>query len=234
MANINSKIINLAIFSPQWYMTTTTSSWPMWTMTTVTRRTPTCATCRSEHACTLLDVLFFSLTRHTHIGSSRPWVFHLHPHTIHDERFSLSCSTSPFTSTRTSSSFSLPPSPCTPTSTPMTLTPWPINNLRDSANGSLVTNDYRRMLRESFSSQTPSSSSRTRTQNSTGRTMASAKGFSWSSSTKSYWDGGITKIPKFYLRYARKTEAHRGSEYYYGIFRKITRTAKWSKLYERF
>ena len=27
---------------------------------------------------------------------------------------------------------------------------------------------------------------------------------------KSYWDGGITKIPEFYLRYDRETEAHRG------------------------
>ena len=39
-------------------------------------------------------------------------------------------------------------------------------------------NDYRRVLRESFSSRTPSSSSRTRTQNSTGGIMASATGFS--------------------------------------------------------
>ena len=92
------------------------------------------------------------------------------------------------------------------------------------------TNDYRRMLRESCSSRIPSSSSRTRTENSTRRIMASAKGFSWSSSTKSYWDGGITKIPKFYIRYARKTEVHRGSEHYYGIIRKITRNEKWSKL----
>ena len=66
------------------------------------------------------------------------------------------------------------------------------------------------------------------------RIIASAKGFSWSSSTKSYWDGGITKIPEFYLRYARKTEAHRGPEHYYGISWKNTRSAKWSKLYERF
>ena len=68
-------------------------------------------------------------------------------------------------------------------------------------------------------SRTPSSSSRRRTPNSTRRIMASANGFSWSSSTKSYRDGGITKIPKFYLRYARKTEAHRGPEHYYGIIR---------------
>ena len=36
---------------------------------------------------------------------------------------------------------------------------------------------------------------------------------------KSYRDGGITKIPKFYIRYARKTEAHRGPEHYFGIIR---------------
>ena len=53
-------------------------------------------------------------------------------------------------------------------------------------------------------------------------------------STKSYRDGGITKIPKFYLRYARKTEAHRGPEHYFGIIRQSTRITKWSKLHERF
>ena len=63
--------------------------------------------------------------------------------------------------------------------------------------------------------------------------MASATGFSWSS-TKSYWDGGITKIPEFHLRYAHQTEVHRGPEHYYGIIRESTRIAKWSKLYERF
>ena len=39
-------------------------------------------------------------------------------------------------------------------------------------------NDHRRMLRENWSSRTPNSSSRTRTQNSTRRIMALAKGFS--------------------------------------------------------
>ena len=34
------------------------------------------------------------------------------------------------------------------------------------------------------------------------------------------------QIPKFYLRYARKTEAHRGSEHCFGILSKITRIAK--------
>ena len=45
---------------------------------------------------------------------------------------------------------------------------------------------------------------------------------------------GLQKIPKFYIQYARKTEAHRGSEHYYGIIKKSTGTAEWSKLYERF
>ena len=44
----------------------------------------------------------------------------------------------------------------------------------------------------------------------------------------------LRKIPQFYLRYARKTKAHRGSKHFYGIIRKSTRTTKWSKLYERF
>ena len=34
------------------------------------------------------------------------------------------------------------------------------------------------------------------------------------------------EIPEFYLRYAHQTEAHRGSENYYGIIWKITRIAK--------
>ena len=37
--------------------------------------------------------------------------------------------------------------------------------------------------------------------------------------TKSYRDGGITKIPKFYIRHARKTEAHRRPEHYFGIIK---------------
>ena len=50
--------------------------------------------------------------------------------------------------------------------------------------------------------------------------------FRGSSSTKSNRDGGITKIPKFYLRYDRKTKAHRGPEHYFGIVRQSTRTTK--------
>ena len=42
------------------------------------------------------------------------------------------------------------------------------------------------------------------------------------------------EIPEFYFRYDRKTKAHRGPENYYGTIWKITRIAKWSKLYERF
>ena len=36
----------------------------------------------------------------------------------------------------------------------------------------------------------------------------------------------LRKIPKFYLRYARKTKAHRGPQHYLGIIRKITRATK--------
>ena len=59
-----------------------------------------------------------------------------HLHTSHDERFSLSCSTSPFTSPCTSPSSSCPSSPCTPNNfDSMTY------NLRNSANGTFVTSD---------------------------------------------------------------------------------------------
>ena len=51
---------------------------------------------------------------------------------------------------------------------------------------------------------------------------------------KSHRDGGITKIPKFYLRYGRKTKAHRRPVHYFGIIRQSTGSAKRSKLYERF
>ena len=64
--------------------------------------------------------------------------------------------------------------------------------------------------------------------------MATVIGISWSSSTKSYRNGGITEIPEFYLRYYRETKTHRGSEHYFGIIRQSTGFAKWSKLYERF
>ena len=70
--------------------------------------------------------------------------------------------------------------------------------------------------------------------NATRKIMATANGFSWSSSTKSYRDGGITKIPKFYLQHDGETKAHRGPEHCFGIIRKSTRNTKWSKLYERF
>ena len=36
----------------------------------------------------------------------------------------------------------------------------------------------------------------------------------------------LRKFHKFYLRYARKTEVHRGPDYYYGTIWKITRIAK--------
>ena len=47
-----------------------------------------------------------------------------------------------------------------------------------------------------------------------------------SSSTKSYRNGGITKIPEFHLRYDRKTITYRGSEHYFGLIRQSTGTAK--------
>ena len=64
--------------------------------------------------------------------------------------------------------------------------------------------------------------------------MATEIGISWSSSTKSYRNGGIKEIPKFYFRYDRETKAHRGPEHYFGKIRQSTGTAKWSKLYEWF
>ena len=60
--------------------------------------------------------------------------------------------------------------------------------------------------------------------------MTTENRISWSLSTKFYRNGGNTEIPEFYLRYARKTEAHRGSEHYFGIIRQSTGTSKWSKL----
>ena len=38
-------------------------------------------------------------------------------------------------------------------------------------------------------------------------------------STKSYRNGGITEIPKFYLRYDGETKTHRGPEHYFGFIR---------------
>ena len=67
-----------------------------------------------------------------------------------------------------------------------------------------------------------------------GQIMATEIGISWSSSTKSYWDGRITEISEFCTRYYSKTKIHRGSEHYLGIMRQSTGIAKWSKLYERF
>ena len=46
------------------------------------------------------------------------------------------------------------------------------------------------------------------------------------SSTRSYEDEGIAKIPEFYLQWAHQTEVHRGSEHYYGIIWKTSRTAE--------
>ena len=88
---------------------TSTPSRPMWTMTTVTRRTSTSTTCaRSEHACTLLDVLSF-ITRVSHPHWLKSSLESVIPTSRHAHvRLSLSCSTSPFTSPCTSPSSSRP------------------------------------------------------------------------------------------------------------------------------
>ena len=78
------------------------------------------------------------------------------------------------------------------------------------------------------------SSRRRRAPTSTRRIMATEIGISWSSSTKSYRNGRIMEIPGFYLRWVHQTEVHRGPEHNFGIIRKSTVTAKWSKSYERF
>ena len=59
-----------------YFTTSTTSWWPLWTMTRVTRRTPTCATCRIEHTCTLSLVfpVWSFITLHMAQGRSR--VYH--------------------------------------------------------------------------------------------------------------------------------------------------------------
>ena len=44
--------------------------------------------------------------------------------------------------------------------------------------------------------------------------MAPKIGTSWSSSTKSYRNVGITEIPEFYLRYDSETKAHRGPQHF--------------------
>ena len=96
---------------------------------------------------------------------------------------------------------------------------------RDSSNAQIRTllDEQRQMiiagvLREIWSSRTPSSSCRRRTPNSKRRIMAA--------STKSYRNGGITKIPKFYIRYCTEKKAHRGPEHYFVIIRQSTRTTK--------
>ena len=109
------------------------------TPTSTTTQSTTCATLMSEHICALFSVRA-SHTCHTTLAQVVIESRHCHLHAIYDERFSLSCSTSPFTSTRTSSSFSFPSSPCTPTLCSDDLDSV-TNNLRDSAKGSLVTYD---------------------------------------------------------------------------------------------
>ena len=98
----------------------------------MTRRPPTstCATCRTEHACTLFSVLCHNHLSHPHwLKSSLSPSFH--PHGIHVWLSLILFDPLLLLPPRTSSSFSCPSSPCTPT----TLTPV-TNNLCDSAKGS--------------------------------------------------------------------------------------------------
>ena len=104
---------------------------------------------------------------------------------------------------------------------------------RDSSNAQIRTlleeqrqNDYRRVLRENWSSRTPSSSCRRRTPNSSKKNCGDSKWIFVKFINKVLQRWRITKIPKFYLRYDRKTEAHRGPEHYFGIIRYSTRTTK--------
>ena len=82
--------------------------------------------------------------------------------------------------------------------------------------------------------KTPRSSCRTRSQSSSRRITKTATGLSWSSSARPYETEGIAKIPEFCLRWAHQTEVHRGSENYYGIIWKTSRTTEWSRLHEWF
>ena len=81
------------------------------------------------------------------------------------------------------------------------------------------TDDYRGISRKSRSSRTSFSSRRRRAPTLTRTIMETEIGISWCSSAKSYRNGRITEIPEFYLRYDRKTEAHRGPEHYYVMIR---------------
>ena len=77
-----------------------------------------------------------------HIGSSRPWVCHLHLHVIHDVRFSLTSPSSLASSTCPSPSSSSLLSWCTLSTTQTSTTLDSVeNNLRDSAKESNDAND---------------------------------------------------------------------------------------------
>ena len=89
-------------------------------MTRVTRRTPTCATCRIEHTCTLSLVSSFNHSSHSTWLKAVRTCLSPHLHVIHDVRLSLNFSTSPSTSPCFSPSSSCPSSWCPTT----TMTPW--------------------------------------------------------------------------------------------------------------
>ena len=82
------------------------------------------------------------------------------------------------------------------------------------------------VLRENRSTRTPSSSRRRRAPTPTRTIMATEIGISRSSSTNSYRNGRITKIPEFYLRYDRETKIGRGSEHYFWDYQAEYRNCK--------
>ena len=95
------------------------------------------------------------------------------------------------------------------------------------------TDDYRRVLRENWSSRTPSSSSRSRTPNSTRKSMAATTGFSWSSQNLTK-NEGITKIPKFYCDTLARKKLIEDQNSILELSGRLQELQKWSKLYERF
>ena len=95
---------------------------------TMTRTITTRTICTSEHSSTPLVVFPVLMLSHDPLGSRPFKCLSLHPHVIHDVRFSLTSSSSLSTSTCPSPSSSTPLSwrtlTCIPTST--TWTPWKI------------------------------------------------------------------------------------------------------------
>ena len=109
---------------------------------------------------------------------------------------------------------------------------------RDSSNAQIRTllEEQRQTIIAEWSSWTTSSSRRRSAPTLTRTFMATEIGISWSSSTKSYRNGKITKIPKFYLRYDRETKKQSHGVNVQNLIQKIenhpsaTSTSKWSSI----